>query len=396
MNAETSPRLPYNGSMFRWAREWRGKTVEDAARRLKTNPANLIAWEDGDGAPTVRQARMLAEFYERNFLEFFLEKPPNLRESELLPDFRLHKGAKKYEASAEIRHIQRWAETQRLNALSLYDLLGEQVPILSEELQATITTNPEIAAAQVRQAAHFSVRQQLELTGSDKDRLPKLIRTAFESLGVLVLRRTDLAEYGVRGICIADFPLPTIVYGNEAPTAQAFTLAHEFGHVLLRQSAISGAPSANDDSTPVRAIELWCDRFAGAFLVPSEAIAVRWAKPNQPMARIGDDTLASLAKAFRVSRHAMLIRLVHLGYVDGEFYWNTKRKEFLQQESDYRNRGGIPAYYGTRYLNAQGDLYTGLVLEAWGRDVITGSVAARFMGIKNLNHLEDIRREYRA
>ena len=250
-------------------------------------------------------------------------------------------------------------------------------------------------AEAVRREAHFNIRRQLELTWSDRQLLPKLIRGAFESLGVVVLRRTDLGDYGVRGITLAEFPLPAIVFGSEAPTAQSFTLAHEFGHILRRQSAISGPPSAQDSETYERAVERWCDRFAGAFLVPADAMAVRWAKPNEPMPKIGDDTLADLAKVFRISRHAMLIRLVDLGYVESDYYWKVKRPEFLQQEYDYQGGGGIPRYYGTRYLNTQGNLYTGLVLEAWNRGVITNDRAARFMGIKTLAHLDDIRREFR-
>ncbi|HYD46167.1 MAG TPA: helix-turn-helix transcriptional regulator, partial [Phenylobacterium sp.] len=84
MNAEAAPQLPYNRDVLHWARLWRGKTVEEAAARLQTKPENIIAWEKGDGAPTVRQARMLADLYGRSFLEFFLSAPPTLRESDLL------------------------------------------------------------------------------------------------------------------------------------------------------------------------------------------------------------------------------------------------------------------------------------------------------------------------
>ncbi len=396
MNAETAPQLPYNGKLFRWARNWRGKSLDDAARKLQTSPENIAAWEEGEGAPTVRQARMLADFYERGFLEFFLDEPPELNESALVPDYRLHRDATKPADDKEIWHIQRWAETKRLNALDLFDLLGEQPPSLPDGLRASLESNPERAAMDVRREGGFNIRKQLELTGNDRQRLPKLIRETFERLGVLVLRRTDLGNYGVRGISLAEYPLPTIVYGAEAPTAQAFTLAHEFGHMLLRQSAISGPPSAKDADTHERAVERWCDQFAGAFLIPAEAMATRWAKPNVPMPQLGDDTIVSLAKAFRVSQHAMLIRLVDIGYVEADFYWNVKRPQYLAQEADYQARGGIPLYYGTRYVNILGGLYTGLVLEAWGRGTITNDSAARFMGIKNLSHLDDIRREFRA
>ncbi|MCA1654093.1 MAG: ImmA/IrrE family metallo-endopeptidase [Sphingomicrobium sp.] len=394
MNAEAAPRLPYNGDILRWARLWRGKTVEDAAQRLQTKPENILAWEDDDGAPTVRQARMLAEFYGRSFLEFFLPVRPKLRESTLVPDYRLHRDAP-HPNDRELWHIQRWAESKRLNAIDLYQMLGDEPPTFPQQLAATVQSNPERLAEEARKAAGFTIWQQLELKGSDKRLLPSLIRAAFERLGVLVLRRTDLGNYGARGISIAEFPLPTIVYGKEAPAGQSFTLAHEFGHMLLRQSAISGPPSARDADTPPKAVERWCDEFAAAFLIPAAAMAERWAKPNAPMPKIGDDSLESLASAFRVSEHAMLIRLIGMGYVDADYYWNVKRPEFLAREEQFRSRGGIAPYYGTRFLNSHGNLYTGLVLEAWSREAITNDSAARFLDIKNLVHLDDIRREFR-
>lgn len=396
MNADAAPRLPYNGDVLRWARLWRGRTVEEAAHRIHTKPEYIEAWEGGDGAPTVRQARMLADFYDRSFLEFFLAAPPRLKESDLVPDFRLHRDVKAAN-DRELWHIQRWAEAKRLNALDLYEMLGENPPAFPAKLTAKLESNPERLAEEVRKAAAFSIWQQIELKGNNKDLLPTLIRSAFERLGVLVLRRTDLGDYGARGISIAQFPLPTLVYGNEAPAGQSFTLAHELGHILLKQSAISGPPSARETDTQAKAVERWCDQFAGAFLIPASAMAERWAMPNEPMPRLGDDSLAGLANAFRVSRHAMLIRLVDMGYVDADFYWNVKRAEFLAAEAKYRRaRGGIAPYYGTRFINSHGNLYTGLVLEAWSQEAITNDSAARFLDIKNLSHLDDIRREFRA
>lgn len=396
MNAETSPQLPYNPDVLRWAREWRGKSIEEAAHRLSTKAENIEAWENGDGIPTVRQARMLAELYERSFLEFFLEERPELHDSKLIPDFRLHLGAERPKDDREIWHIQRWAEEQRLNALDLFEMIGEPVPTFPAALESTLESNPELIAEAVRREAGFPIRAQFELTGNDRRLLPNLIRQAFERLGVLVLRRTDLSEHSIRGISIAEFPLPAIVFGKEAPTAQSFTLAHEFGHILLEQSGISGPPTAKDSATKERAIERWCDQFAGAFLIPASAMAERWAKPNSPLPKVGDNTLDDLSRAFRVSPHAMLIRLVDLGYVDPDFYWKVKRPEFLKREADFKAGGGRPPYYGTRYINNQGSMYTGLVLEAWSRGVITNDSAARFMGIRNLSHLDDIRREFRA
>ena len=96
MSAVASPpvTLPYNGSMLRWAREWRGRSVEEAAAKVNVPPDRIRAWEaGGDDVPTVRQARDLAAFYGRAFLEFFYDEEPEIHRSKLIPDFRLHRDA---------------------------------------------------------------------------------------------------------------------------------------------------------------------------------------------------------------------------------------------------------------------------------------------------------------
>lgn len=101
-----------------------------------------------------------------------------------------------------------------------------------------------------------------------------------------------------------------------------------------------------------------------------------------------------MASAFCVSRHAALVRLIELGYVSERFYWETKRAQFIEQENAFKG-GGRAEYYGSRYRSSRGDLYTGLVLEAWSNGIITNHNAAEFMGIKNLAHLDDIRNRFR-
>jgi hypothetical protein len=115
--------------------------------------------------------------------------------------------------------------------------------------------------------------------------------------------------------------------------------------------------------------------------------------PNAPPDEISDRDLAAYARIFSVSRHAMLIRLVHLGYVKESFYWNDKKSQFDSEEANYKQFGRAE-YYGTRYRNVLGDLYTGLVLQAWSSGRITNHSAAEFMGIRNFSHLYDIREHF--
>lgn len=391
MNAESSPRLPYNPIVLRWAREFAQLSVHEAAKKAGTSPENVQAWEEGASAPTVRQGRLLAKAYDRSFLEFFRREPPPVQETELVPDFRLHRHVPKPEEDRELRRVQRWAEGLRNSALDLYELIGEEPPAFPADLFATLASNPEVVAKATREVTEFTLDKQVNLPSVELSQLPKRIRGIVEGLGILVLRHPSLDKFGSRGLCLFKQPLPIIIFSSEAPSAQCFTLAHELGHIILQTSALSGPP-ANDRAGAEADVERWCNRFAGAFLVPADAVVERWAKPNTPLPVIGDDMLKQWARSFGISKHAMLIRLVDLGYVEAGFYWGTKRAEFIREEDEFEG-GGRTKYYGTRFRSQNGELYTNLVLEAWGRDLITNHNAAEFMGIKNLAHLYDIRED---
>jgi Zn-dependent peptidase ImmA (M78 family) len=191
-------------------------------------------------------------------------------------------------------------------------------------------------------------------------------------------------------MCVAASPLPIVVFSAEAPSAQVFTLAHELGHVALRESAISGPPLSEEKGSYGARVESWCNQFAAAFLVPAAHLSTIWSRPRAPMDRIEDAHLSQLANSYAISAHAMLLRLLELRYVRPEYYWNVKRSEFLEAERAYKG-GGRSDYYGSRYRAAQGDLYTSLVVEALNAGRITNHSAAEFMGIKNIRHLSDIR-----
>jgi Zn-dependent peptidase ImmA (M78 family) len=385
--------LPFNPEVLRWARRWRGRSIGDVAAKLKQPSQRIRDWEDekSDAVPTVLQARALADFYDRPFLEFFRTKTPQIKEPELVTDFRRPRDAKKLnpDQERELKMIQSWAEAQRENALDLYDEIGEKPPILPEEMYSSTNKDADAAANRARTLMNFEISEQTSLKSSQQRLLPNILRKKFETEGILTFRRNELKTLSVRGICIYSEPLPVIIFGSESPAAQAFTLSHELGHIVLQQSGIIGPVRKNSPD-----IEKWCDQFAASFLMPRKMMReIVGLVPNTPSASISEQDLARYAGIFRVSRHAMLIRLVHLGYVDESFYWDNKKSEFDQEEAAYKQFGRAE-YYGTRYKNTLGDLYTGLVLQAWATGRITNHAACEFMGIKNPAHLNDIREHF--
>jgi Zn-dependent peptidase ImmA (M78 family) len=386
--------LPINPAVLAWARIAAGLTIEEAATKAGVSPDRLEAWENvtSTRSPTVRQARRLAEIYERPFLEFFQSKPPTIKEYDFIPDFRLYRGATNPHQTVALKKIQTWVEVQRVNALDLYEEIGETPPNFPSALFGQLENDPELVASRARDALNFRIEKQLSLRSDERDNLPNILRSKIEAAGVLTFKLTALADVDARGLCLAQFPLPVIAFSKESPRAQAFTLAHELAHLALRQSAVSGDIPRVGGTEPIRRVEQWCNRFASAFLMPEHEVLRIFPRPTIPAPSIDDDFLRRIANKFSVSDHAALIRLVHLKLVDAEFYWATKKPQLDAAEKAHRG-GGKSKYYGTRYKNKLGNHYTSLVLQAWSTGRITNHKAAEFMGIKNLKHLHDIRAE---
>ncbi|MBX3560984.1 MAG: ImmA/IrrE family metallo-endopeptidase [Sphingomonas sp.] len=394
MNAEVAPKLPYNGAMMRWARKWRGRTIAEAAHKVGVPIEKIEAWEAGEDIPSVPKARKLADFYGRAFLEFFYDHEPEIKESGLVPDYRIHRGASDPRANREILEIQHWAEMQRINALDLYEDVEEPPPSFPKALHASLEDSVEEYAEQARAALSFSFAAQRQMTYRERQDLPNVLRAKMEDVGVLVLRENALSKFGVSGMTIVQFPLPIIVYAAEAPARSAFTLMHEFGHIVLRESAISGPQRVQGGVTHERRVERWCDKFAAAFLIPKSALEdLRGPPPAKPVKAIDDTALAAIAKHFKVSQHALLIRLVDLEYIEAEYYWGVKRPQFLAEEAKWKSRG-IPRIWASRIWNQLGNLYTGLVLEALGTGKIQPHQAQTLFGVSNPTHLTTIRQEF--
>lgn len=389
--ATRKQRAPYNREVLRWARERVRLSPDGAATMAGVTPDHIVRWEAGPDVPTIKQARKLADAYDVPFMELLSKGQPRIGTPELVPDFRLHSGAESPVEQYDLLLIQAEAEETRLNALDLYDMLGIKPPVLSDKFFGAISESTEAAAASARQLLALPIQEQYSRKANDRAKFVNGFRNYLERAGILTMKNSGLAALGARGMCLYASPLPVLVFTKEAPTAQAFTLAHELGHVVLKESGISGPIG----SAPPRArqVEDWCNGFAGAFLMPREEVARLLPPPGRPENAIDDGKIAAVANAFCVSRHAALVRLVALKYVDADFYWRVKRPQFVQQEKDFKG-GGRAEYYGSRYRSSRGDLYTGLVLDAWANGMITNHNAAEFMGIKNIAHLDDIRNHF--
>lgn len=107
---------------------------------------------------------------------------------------------------------------------------------------------------------------------------------------------------------------------REPEVRRRFTLAHEIGHWVLRHPSVGG-PRVREAMSYFRSEEVFCDRFAGALLMPAEVVRPLGAEQPREI-----HTVRALARPARVSQSAAFVRFRDLSY------WQGVMVEWILQE----------------------------------------------------------------
>lgn len=309
-----------------WARNRAGLTKAEAAKRIGVSEDRLSAWEGGLAVPTLRQAETLAQKLYVPFGYLFLSGVPAIDLE--LPDLRTVQGRPITSPSPEFEDVvndalrkQDWFREYRQveeegEPLSFVGRFSLDAPV--KEVAADLDSTLEIAE---------SVRPDSASWGS----FLRNLTARAEQVGVLVLRngvvgnntRRPLKVEEFRGFALSDNLAPLIfLNGNDAGSAQIFTLMHELAHLWVWESGVSnpeyrqGAP---EHSNPV---ERFCERVAAETLTPERDFLAAW-QPKQS----ADANCQVLARHFKVSRTVVLLRAYSLGKIG--------RHEFQDSYSRY-------------------------------------------------------------
>lgn len=364
-------------SMLRWARESSGLSARDAARRLEIDEDQLSRWESGEAKLSVSALEILAHIYKRPLAVFFLPAPPDddplPRDFRMLPESRAAFSPRSRLVFRRARRVQGLAAEI---AHSLDKTIGLRLG------RHRLSDDPEQSASSTRAALGMSVEAQLAWS-TDSEALASW-RSAVEDHGILVLQASvPVAE--LRGFSLADQDPPVVLLnGRDAVTARVFSLMHELAHVLLALPGICTMETALDAEGGKRAekvetVEVFCNRFAGALLVPREALRARVASASLRREWSGTE-LRGLARRFRVSTEVVLRRLVTLGLASSAFY-RRKREEWLASTPS-TSRGGLAIPPAQRCLRDNGRAAVSLVLEARHRGAITQRDVADYLGVR--------------
>ncbi len=375
-----------NPDLLVWARVASRLDIPAAAKKINVKEEQLRSWEQGEKFPTLTQLRKVARVYKRSVGVFFLDERP--KDKPQPADFRRMELSLQHVITSELATGIRAAEAKRDAALEIYAQLEEEPPAFS--LTLNLNNEPEQVARELVEQLGVTMEQRSQWR-TEYDAL-NAWKAAVEARGVLVMQISRVAVSDMRGCALALFPLPVIILNSsDKPLGRVFTLLHELVHLVRTESGLCDVFEDAQRTEQTQQIEVYCNRIAGAALVPETRLLQHPLVARTPAAREwGGEEIMTLRRAFWASWEVVLRRLLIAGKTTQAFYRAERdrmQREFANDEG--ASTGGGPVPPSRRVVLANGRFLTGLVLDAYNSEVITGSDLSRILGTK-LDHLPKI------
>jgi Zn-dependent peptidase ImmA (M78 family)/transcriptional regulator with XRE-family HTH domain len=364
--------------VLRWARSRAGYSVEDIAKQLKRDPAEIRAWETGESAPTYAQLEKLAyDLYKRPLALFFLPEPP--QEVDVKQEFRTLPNAEIDQLLPNTRYLLRLGQAFQLSLKELTEGMNPSDHKIFKDIKLTDAAHIPAVAQRVRE--YLAIDIDTQVAWGSTDEALKAWRNAVEVAGVYVFKQS-FKQKTISGFCLNDPEFPIIVINNgTTKTRQIFTLFHELAHLFVGVNSISKVDDSyiNELPSQEKRIEQLCNALAADILVPPKDFRTQL----ENLQTLDDDSIQALANRYRVSREVILRLALDSG--------NISPSEYSARVSQWASDNGVPSksssggsYYATQatYL---GDNYLKLVFGKYYQGKIDIDQVAEYLGIKAKN-----------
>ena len=371
-----SEKLPINPDILKWAREKVGMQLTEVARKMRKGAETISRWERGEESPTYIQLEKLAyQLYKRPLAIFFFPEPPQEESPEqtfrTLPDYEVRK------MSPRMRYLIRQAFVMQINLAELND----NVNMAKGNILHDLTFGPGAAvksmAIQVREYLGIDLSTQFSWTSIDF--ALKSWRNILEEHGIYVFKES-FQDDSISGFCLHDQKFPVIyINNNNAESRQIFSIFHELAHLLFGTSGVDMRDDYYIDHLvgDNKAIEILCNQFSGAFLVPDADFPRRISNVV-----INDRSIIDLAKKYSVSREVILRKCLDRKLVSQQEYTNSTEKWIEEAKvARKKKKGGGGDYYATKgvYL---GEGYLSLAFKKYYQNKISIMQLADYLGVK--------------
>ena len=378
-----TPRLPSDvavaASILAWARESLRMPVGVAAQHLGVQKSTLRSWEADGGLFRLTQLEAMATLYKRPVAVFFLAEAPS--EPALPTDHRTLPSQKQHllgpQTIMAVRYAQRLQENARDLAQSLGETLTTSLP------SARLSDGMDALANRLRMSLGIAAKAQFALR--DDYLALRTWVSAVETLGVLVLRQNVPLEE-TRAFSLPGMPPVLVLSSKDKPRPRMFSLAHELVHLSLGTSGICDTRTGPYASAS-QPVETFCNRVAGAVLVPASELLDRKEVSRSRGGEWSDEVLGQLATSFCVTSEVILRRLLIVGMTTEAFY-QAKRAEWRQRPKP-TSRPGRAQNPVDACVQEHGRAFIRLVADANRHELIPAASAADVLDL-NVRHLNAV------
>jgi Zn-dependent peptidase ImmA (M78 family) len=373
-----SQAMAINPVVLKWARETAGLSIQEVVEKLKRKNITvktIAAWETGEISPNYVQLENLAyDIYKRPLALFFFPEPP-VEDSpkqafRTLPDIEINR------LSSKMRLLLRQAKAMQINLDELNGGVNPSEHQIVRDFHFSLDTSEVELAEIVRDFLGVNLREQIQWNSAEV--AFKKWRTALEKCGISIFKDAFKEEF-ISGFCLHDKRFPLIYVNNsQQPTRQIFTLFHELAHLL---SGTGGIDMPDESlirtlSGRDKQIEVLCNRFAAAFLVPEVDFDRRIAQMY-----INEDQIENLSERYKVSREVILRRLLDKELVSQQYY----EKKVEEWHSESKGRSGDHGNYYLTKRTYLGERYLELAFSRLYQNKITTDQLADYLGVKAKN-----------
>ncbi|SFI70395.1 Zn-dependent peptidase ImmA, M78 family [Pseudomonas guineae] len=379
-----------NPELLVWARETAGLTREKAAKALSIGGSKVPAFEMlrryEEGEKEVSRALLvkMAGVYRRPLLVFYLPSPP--ARAERGEDFRTLPDELRIESKGSLDALVRDIYVRQDLIKNVLQDIEEAFP---RDYVGSVKPDLEPASASLRlgELIGFDINQ-FRRFGKTEEAFSYL-RKLIEAKGTFVLlignlgsHHTNIPVEAFRGFALSDKIAPFIVINDQdAPSARSFTLLHEFAHILIGVTGLSG-------SRAEQAIERYCNDIASLLLLPPGDLSKEnWHAEN---IEVLTRKISGFARSINVSGSLVAYRLLTAGMIQADT-WNLLSQKFrelwvAQKAADKEGRDGSsgPSYYVVR-RHKLGGAIVDLVQRTMREGALTATKAGRVLGVKPAN-----------
>ncbi len=377
-----------NHRILEWARISAGLDKAEAAKKLQffdskrsTAIEKLERLERGNKEPSRAQLNRMSKIYRQPLIVFYLDKPPI--DDNGAKDFRTLTSTVDPLDDANMKLLLRDMQAAQIVVRGLLE--DEEAKTLEFANSATLQTDAEDLARDIVRTLDFEL---------ERFRKPNATRAAFnylrsciEASGAFVVLKSDLGNYRTkipvevfRGIALADPIAPFIIINNQdARVAWSFTALHEFTHLCLGSTGVSGAWGDMK-------IERFCNKVAGHILLPHHEL-YDIADAAQTAFQSAIETIHSFAQERNISRPMVAYglyqnKLISSGrWRDLRVHFEIEWRDQIVREREQKKGKDIPIDPNVVRRSHLGHSLTSLVRQAIESGALSRTRASIALGV---------------